>query len=118
MIGSDHRHVLKIGILALAPLAIPQSMLNPVLPAIQAAFPNVDPSAIQLLSTIPSLCCVVFSPVYGKLTDYLTRRKILFAAIVLLLAGGILLLVYMFIDALTYKEPRAKQAAAKTGQAG
>jgi MFS family permease len=90
MIGSDHRNVLKIGILALAPLAIPQSMLNPVLPAIQEAFPNVAPSVIQLLSTIPSLCCVVFSPVYGKLTDYITRRKILFAAIVLLLAGGIL----------------------------
>jgi MFS family permease len=90
MIRSDHRNVLKIGILAIAPLAIPQSMLNPALPAIQAAFPNVAPSVIQLLSTIPSLCCVAFSPVYGKLTEFVTRRKILSVAIVLLLAGGIL----------------------------
>jgi MFS family permease len=81
---------LKIGILAVAPLTIPQSMLNPVLPAIQAAFPNVAPSLIQLLSTIPSLCCVAFSPVYGKLTDYIARRKILSVAIILLLVGGIL----------------------------
>jgi len=82
--------MLKIGILALALLTIPQSMLNPVLPAIQAAFPDVAPSIIQLLSTIPSLCCVLFSPIYGKLTDFVTRRKIFFAAIVLLLVGGIL----------------------------
>ena len=85
-----HRNVLKIGILALALLTIPQSILNPVLPAIQAAFPNVAPSIIQLLSTIPSLCCVVFSPVYGKLTDFVARRKIISVAIVLLLVGGIL----------------------------
>jgi MFS family permease len=65
-------------------------MLNPVLPAIQAAFPNVAPSIIQLLSTIPSLCCVVFSPVYGKLTGFVARRKIYSAAIILLLVGGIL----------------------------
>jgi hypothetical protein len=45
-----HRNVLKMGILALALLTIPQSILNPVLPAIQAAFPNVAPSIIQLLS--------------------------------------------------------------------
>ena len=36
MSRSVHRYVLKIGILAVAPLTIPQSMLNPVLPAIQA----------------------------------------------------------------------------------
>ena len=77
-----HRNVLKMGILALALLTIPQSILNPVLPAIQAAFPNVAPSIIQLLSTIPSLCCVVFSPVYGKLTDYVARCKIISVAIV------------------------------------
>jgi len=94
-----HRNVLKIGILALAPLAIPQSMLNPVLPAIQSAFPDVAPSLIQLLSTIPSLCCVVFSPIYGKLTDLVTRRKILLTAIVLLLAGGIL---PAFVDNFTF----------------
>jgi len=82
--------MLKIGILALALLTIPQSILNPALPAIQAAFPNVAPSLIQLLITIPSLCCVVFSLIYGKLTDFVTRRKIFFTAIVLLLTGGIL----------------------------
>jgi MFS family permease len=82
--------MLKVGILALAPLAISQSILNPALPAIQTAFPNVAPSLIQLLSTIPSLCCVVFSPVYGKLTDFVTRRKIYLVAIILLLTGGIL----------------------------
>ncbi len=94
-----HRNVLKIGILAVALLTIPQSMLNPVLPAIQAAFPKVAPSIIQLLSTIPSLCCVIFSPVYAKLTDIAARRKILFVAIVLLLIGGIL---PAFIDNFTF----------------
>jgi MFS family permease len=173
-----HRNVLKIGILALAPLAIPQSMLNPVLPAIQAAFPNVAPSIIQLLSTIPSLCCVAFSPIYGKLTDFVTRRKILFTdmvlcgvglalvvpgvltripsmvapaaatmamsifyaasglgqfvqplvfawiqkqlgitdfrqAFIISMAGLLILLVYMFMDAITYKEPKAQQAESK-----
>jgi MFS family permease len=90
MSESVNRNVLKIGILALALLAIPQSILNPVLPAIQAAFPNVEPRLIQLLSTIPSLCCVIFSPVYGKLTNRVRRRKIYLVAITLLLAGGIL----------------------------
>jgi MFS family permease len=90
MAPNGNRNVLKIGILALALLTIPQSMLNPVLPAIQKAFPNVAPSLIQWLITIPSLCCVVFSLIYGKLTDFVTRRKIFFVAIVLLLTGGIL----------------------------
>jgi hypothetical protein len=39
MIQGANRNVLKIGILSLAPLTISQSMLNPALPAIQAAFP-------------------------------------------------------------------------------
>jgi MFS family permease len=90
MIQNVNRNMLKVGILAFAPLAISQSILNPALPAIQTAFPNVAPSLIQLLSTIPSLCCVVFSPVYGKLTDFVTRRKIFLVAILLLLTGGIL----------------------------
>jgi MFS family permease len=90
MVQNVNRNVLKIGILALALLAMPQSILNPALPAIQAAFPHVATSLIQLLSTIPSLCCVVFSPVYGKLTDFVTRRKIFLAAIILMLVGGIL----------------------------
>jgi MFS family permease len=90
MVQNVNRNMLKIGILALALLTIPQSILNPALPAIQAAFPNVAPSLIQLLITIPSLCCVVFSLIYGKLTDFVTRRKIFFTAIVLLLTGGIL----------------------------
>lgn len=91
--------MLKVGILALAPLAISQSILNPALPAIQTAFPNIAPSLIQLLSTIPSLCCVVFSPVYGKLTDFVTRRKIYLVAIILLLTGGIL---PAFVNNFTY----------------
>jgi MFS family permease len=90
MIQNVNRNMLKVGILAMAPLAISQSILNPALPAIQTAFPNVAPSFIQLLSTIPSLCCVVFSPVYGKLTDFVARRKIYLVAIILLLTGGIL----------------------------
>jgi hypothetical protein len=61
MIKNVNHNTLKIGILALALLTIPQSILNPALPAIQAAFPKVAPSLIQLLSTIPSLCCVIFS---------------------------------------------------------
>jgi MFS family permease len=90
MAPNGNRNMLKVGILALALLTIPQSILNPVLPAIQAAFPNVAPSLIQLLITIPSLCCVVFSLIYGKLTEYVTRRRIFLAAIVLLLTGGIM----------------------------
>jgi MFS family permease len=90
MTQNGNRNVLKIGILSMALLTIPQSTLNPALPAIQAAFPNVAPNIIQLLSTIPSLCCVIFSPIYGKLTDFVSRRKIFLVAIILLLTGGIL----------------------------
>jgi hypothetical protein len=64
MIQDGNRNILKIGILALAPLTISQSMLNPALPAIQAAFPTVAPSIIQLLSTIPSIC--LFSKTKSK----------------------------------------------------
>ena len=99
MVQNVNRNMLKVGILALAPLAISQSILNPALPAIQTAFPNIAPSLIQLLSTIPSLCCVVFSPVYGKLTDFVTRRKIYLVAIILLLTGGIL---PAFVNNFTY----------------
>lgn len=81
---------MKVGILSLALLTIPQSILNPALPAIQAAFPDVPSSLIQLLSTIPSLCGVIFSPVYGKLAEKTTRKKILTVAVVLIVVGGVL----------------------------
>ncbi|WKY45007.1 MFS transporter [Eubacteriaceae bacterium ES2] len=56
---------------------------------IAKAFPDATPETIKLLSTIPSLMLVFFSLIAGRLTQYLSIKKIILIATGLIFIGGI-----------------------------
>ncbi len=43
----------------------------------------------MMIATIPSLCMVLFSPIYAKLTEVMKKKTILRIAIVLFMIGGV-----------------------------
>lgn len=79
----------QIAALSVALLMYTTSMTTPALGEIAKAFPDAAPETIKLLSTIPSLMMVVFALVAGKLTQYISIKKIISIAMILMFVGGI-----------------------------
>ncbi|MDO4287746.1 MAG: MFS transporter [Eubacterium sp.] len=79
----------QVAALSVALLMYTTSMTTPALAEIAKAFPNAAAETIQLLSTIPSLMMVLFSLVSGKLTEYISIKKIIIISMVLIFVGGI-----------------------------
>ena len=79
----------QIAALSVALLLYTTSMTTPALGEIAKAFPDAAPETIKLLSTIPSLMMVFFALISGKLTQYMSIKKIITIAMVLIFIGGI-----------------------------
>ncbi|WP_286946427.1 MFS transporter [Acetobacterium sp. UBA5834] len=79
----------QIAALSVALLMYTTSMTTPALAEIAKAFPDAAPETIKLLSTIPSLMMVFFALISGKLTQYISIKKIISIAMVLIFIGGI-----------------------------
>ena len=67
----------QIAALSVALLLYTTSMTTPALGEIAKAFPDAAPETIKLLSTIPSLMMVFFALISGKLTQYMSIKKII-----------------------------------------
>lgn len=79
----------QVAALSVALLMYTTSMTTPALGEIAKAFPDAAPETIKLLSTIPSLMMVFFALVSGKLTQYISIKKIITIAMILMFVGGI-----------------------------
>lgn len=79
----------QIAALSVALLLYTTSMTTPALAEIAKAFPDAAPETIKLLSTIPSLMMVFFSLIAGRLTQYMSIKKIILIATGLIFIGGI-----------------------------
>ncbi|UWG97663.1 MFS transporter [Dehalobacter sp. DCM] len=84
-----NRTLLKFAILCVAVQDIGAGAATPALANMIAAFPNVSPETVMMTSSIPSLCLVIFSFVYSKLTEYLNKKQIWYIGAALFLIGGI-----------------------------
>ncbi|AFA49297.1 MFS transporter [Acetobacterium woodii] len=79
----------SIAALSVALLLYTTSMTTPALGEIAKAFPDAAPETVKLLASIPSLMMVFFALISGKLTQYLSIKKIITIAMILIFVGGI-----------------------------
>lgn len=86
----EYGTVSQIAALSVALLLYTTSMTAPALGEIIKAFPTVAPETVKMITTIPSLCMVIFSFVSGQLTSRFTIKKVILVSSVFLFIGGIL----------------------------
>jgi MFS family permease len=82
-------NLLKASVLLIALQDVGAGATTPALGAIGAAFPNVSPTVIQNIATLPALFMVVFGLLYGPMAKVMNKRTILYVAVVCFLGGGI-----------------------------
>ncbi|WP_411679382.1 MFS transporter [Clostridium thailandense] len=99
MVEKKYGFVEKVAVLSIALLMYTTSMTTPALGEIAKAFPNVSPELIKQIAALPSLMMVIFSLVAGQLERFMSKKKILYIAMMLQFVGGIL---PMFADNMTF----------------
>ncbi|WP_226482841.1 MFS transporter [Natrinema amylolyticum] len=65
--------------------ALSGGIVNPVLPAIEAAFPSVPNAGVlaQLVSTLTGLIIAIFAPIIGVLVDRYGRKSVLIVSMII-----------------------------------
>ena len=79
----------RIGILTAATCSLSYLAFSPVIASISAAFPETDVSLVQMIMTLPSLLFIVFSPLSGKLMQFVPKKNLAVFSIFLYLIGGL-----------------------------
>ncbi|MBV7272592.1 MFS transporter [Clostridium sp. PL3] len=90
MVEKKYGFVEKAAVLSIALLMYTTSMTTPALGEIARAFPSVSPELIKQIAALPSLMMVIFSLVAGQLERFMSKKKILYIAMILQFVGGIL----------------------------
>lgn len=80
--------LIKLAVLSVGVQDISTGAATPALDSIMKAFPNVNSSIVMMIVTIPSLCMVLFSPLYSKLVKHFKKKNILKVAVILFIIGG------------------------------
>lgn len=79
----------RIGILTATTCSLSYMAFSPVIASISAAFPETDVSLVQMIMTLPSLLFIVFSPLAGKLMQFVPKKSLAIGSILLYLIGGL-----------------------------
>lgn len=81
---------IKCALYAMPCIVMATVAISTILAEVQRNFPDVSTTTIQMLTTIPSLTGMVFAFLAGKLTEYVSKKNIALAALVLFAACGVL----------------------------
>ena len=81
--------ILKAAVLSISLLLMSSPAVSPALADISAALPSADSSQIMLIASLPSIVMVVFSLIYGKLVDIMSKRAILGISAACFFIGGV-----------------------------
>ncbi len=68
------KNTARIGILVACTSSLSYMAFSPVIASIAEAFPETDVSLIQMIMTLPSLLFIVFSPLAGKLAQFVRKK--------------------------------------------
>jgi MFS family permease len=90
MVEKKYGFVQKVAVLSVALLMYTTSITTPALGEIAKAFPSVSPEVVKQIAALPSLMMVIFSLVAGQLERFMSKKKILYIAMMLQFVGGIL----------------------------
>lgn len=79
----------KISVLFIYLLNIETTLINSALADIRDAFPNTDPVAVSLISTIPNIVSITIAFLFlPQLVKFFNKRSVVLVALVLYIAGG------------------------------
>ena len=84
-----NRTILKMAVLSISLLLLAATAVSPAIANIRAAFPAVSTQTIMLLVSLPSMTMVLASLVFGKLSEFFSRRTLVHTALLLFLLGGL-----------------------------
>lgn len=62
---------------------------SPAIALISQAMPEVDVQLVQMIVSIPSVCLIFFPSIYAKLTEYVKKKTLLWAAFLMMLIGAV-----------------------------
>ncbi|AOY74761.1 MFS transporter [Clostridium formicaceticum] len=81
--------VLKIAVLSISLLSLTITSASVALGDISLAFPDAGPNTIKLIVSLPALLIIPFTLLCGKLSNAVSKRKLLFTGLSLFLIGGV-----------------------------
>ncbi|AKL96683.1 arabinose efflux permease [Clostridium aceticum] len=81
--------MLKIAVLSISLLPLTVTSASVALGDISLAFPSADPNTIKLIVSLPALLVIPFTLLCGRLSSFISKRKLLFMGISLFLIGGV-----------------------------
>lgn len=84
----------KITVLAPSFALMSTLTVSPALARIAEAFPDLSVSAVQLLNTIPFLAALPLILLSGQLASRFTKKRLLCAALILAISGGLMPLLF------------------------
>jgi MFS family permease len=84
-----NRTALKIGIICVAMQDSGNAAATPALGEIANAMPDVAPVLIQNIATVAALFLALAPPIYARLLEVLSKKKILYIGAALFLIGGV-----------------------------
>lgn len=83
------KSTLKITILSISLLVMTITAVSAALGDISNAFPDAKQNTIKLIVSLPALITIPFTVLCGKLSNYFSKRKLLFIGLTLFLVGGV-----------------------------
>ncbi|HEY3425300.1 MAG TPA: MFS transporter [Negativicutes bacterium] len=86
-----NRTLLKLTVLAVALNEVSAGAVSPAMAVLIDNFKSsYSVTQIMMLATVPQFCLIIFSPIYGKISEYFRRRTLLFFAFACFIFGGVL----------------------------
>lgn len=96
---TDHRVTFAVLCIGVASFSLLQSMVNPVLPTIEAAL-GTDQATVSWVLTAYLLSASVFTPIIGRVGDKVGKERMLVVALIALAAGSLMAAVATSIGVL------------------
>jgi len=82
--------LVKVAILAIGLQEIGGGAASPALANIMQAFPEVSPTTVMQIASIPAITTMIMAPIYGMLTAYFRKRSLALFGMALFVVSGVL----------------------------
>ncbi|KRN96758.1 permease of the major facilitator superfamily [Companilactobacillus kimchiensis] len=80
----------QFAILILSVFTVSAGATAATLPLMMQSFPNISPTTIELLMTIPSLGIIIFTPISNIVADYISVKRTILLGLLLIFIGGVI----------------------------
>ncbi|MGI6492922.1 MAG: MFS transporter [Pelotomaculum sp.] len=84
-----HPLILKLAVLAVALNEVSAGAVSPAMDAMIKAFAGQhSATTVMLIASLPSLCMLIFAPIFGKIAEIFTRRQLVLFSLIIFIIGG------------------------------